>query len=112
MEIDKRYTNLGGITSRMNKKLIMEIITLETHSTEIMTIYGCVTSLFERRHVRCAWWIMVTAVTAANAVEKPSIKVTKARDNSDGGSMVYHGGTRSPPMLLGVGTTKAKIKQT
>lgn len=87
----------------MNKKLTMEIITLETHSTVIMIMYGCVTILRDRRHVRCAWWIMVTAVTAANAVEKPSIKVTKERDSSVGGSIVYHGGTRKPPMLLGVG---------
>lgn len=81
-------------------------MTLEIHSTEIMTIYGCVASLCDRRHVRCAWWMMVTAVTAANAVEKPSINVTKARDSSEGVSVMYHGGMSSPPMLLGVGTTR------
>lgn len=89
----------------MNRKLMMEITTLESHSTEIMRMYGCVTTLFDRRHVRCAWWMMVTALTAANAVEKPSINVTKAKDSSDGVSVIYHGGTNSPPMLLGVGTT-------
>lgn len=102
---EKRRTNLGGIVLRMNRKLITEIITLEAHSAVTMTIYGCVTILCDRRHVRCAWWMMVTAVTAANAVEKPSIKVIKAREISDGESVVYHGGTRSPPMLLGVGVT-------
>lgn len=86
--------------------LITEIITLDTHSTATMTIYGCVANLRDRRHVRCAWWMMLTAVKAAHAVEKPKMNETSAKDSDEGSSTRYHDGTSSPPMLLGVAILK------
>lgn len=85
-----------------NKKLTTEIMTLDVHSTVIMTIYGCAVIFLERCQARRVWWMMDTAVKTAHADEKPNMKVTSVRESHDGSSSVYQGGTRKPPMLLGV----------
>lgn len=85
-----------------NRKLTTEMMTLETHSTMIMMIYGCAVGFLERRQARRAWWMMDTAVKAAHADEKPNMKVTSVIESHDGSSSSYQGGTRKPPMVLGV----------
>lgn len=95
-------TNLGDITSMINKKPTTEMMTLDTHSTVIMTIYGCAVNVLERCHALRVWWMMDTAVNAAHADENPNRNVTSVRESHDGFSSLYQGGTRKPPMLLGV----------
>lgn len=101
-----RETNLGGITATTNKKLTTEMITLDSHSRETITMYVCAKIFFFLRHALCVWWTMVTAVKTAHAVENPNKKVTIPMDRRDGVSGSYHAGIRKPPMLLGVGIIK------
>lgn len=68
----------------------------------IMIIYGWAENFLERCHALRVWWMMDTAVKAAQADENPNMKVMSVRESHDGSSSLYQGGTRRPPMLLGV----------